>query len=209
MVEAAVLEQTRRAGVPDLRARPEHAEFVLDPLPGDPVVVGGAALRGDPQLLEDVARAPWILEVLPLAEPLREIADDQRVGPRLSRGIHRLVDLLHTPLGAADHPLVLLLQAAGEDEIRVMRGFGEEEVDHPEELELRQRFAREVGVRERHQRVEAHREEPLDLSPVDRVHDLLRLVGGDVETDRDRARRPRRDLLDVDDGTGRHGYQIR
>ena len=95
-------------------------------------------------------------------------ASDLRVAGR----VHRLVDLLHAAFGAADDAFVFFLHAAGEDEVGMVRGFGQEEVDHAEELELRQRLAREVRVRQRDQRVEAHREQRLDLAAVDRLHDF-------------------------------------
>ena len=71
---------------------------------------------------------------------------------------------------------VFLLQAAGQHDVGMLRGLREEEVDDAEELELLQRLAREVGVGQRDQRVEADREQPLDLAAVNRVHDLDRAV---------------------------------
>ena len=54
-----------------------------------------------------------------------------------------LLDVDHASLGAAGHAFVLLLQAAGQHDVRVVRGLRQEEVDDAEELEPLERLARE------------------------------------------------------------------
>ena len=44
----------------------------------------------------------------------------------LPGGVDRLLDVEDAALGAADDALVLLLQAAGEHDVGVVRGLGEE-----------------------------------------------------------------------------------
>src|SRR5687768_1393369 len=56
MEEPATFEEPGRAGMLDGRARPEDTLLPVDPLVGDAVVVGGAALRRQSQFLEDFAR---------------------------------------------------------------------------------------------------------------------------------------------------------
>ena len=52
-LEFAIFPQARRAWMIEAGTRPEDAHVVLDLLVGDAVVVGGAALRRDAQLVEN------------------------------------------------------------------------------------------------------------------------------------------------------------
>ena len=83
----------------------------------------------------------------------------------------RLDDLAMVDDAAFDvgrRAFVLLLQRAGQHDVGVARGLGQEEVDHGEELELLERLADEVAVGQRDHRVEADAEQALDLAVVDR-----------------------------------------
>src|SRR5690606_8944377 len=73
--EPTALEQAPGPGVVLARAGPEHAHLAFDALPGDAEVVGAPALRGDPQLLEDLLGVP-VGEVVALAEAGGEVAQD-------------------------------------------------------------------------------------------------------------------------------------
>ena len=57
-----------------------------------------------------------------------------------------------------------------------------EEIDHRVELELVQRLGGEAGVGQRHHGVEADGDQALDLTGVDRLHDLLsrQALAGDL-----------------------------
>src|SRR6185295_19801071 len=91
VIEAPALEQPRRAGMLRGGARPEHAHLLVDLLVADAGVVGGAARRGAPQLLEDRARRLEV-EVLSFAQTLRQAADDLPVAARLGRRRDGLAD---------------------------------------------------------------------------------------------------------------------
>src|SRR5581483_1978037 len=171
--EAAALEEPRRAGMIRVRARPEDPLLALDPLPADARVVGAAAGREATQLLEDRAR-PGEGEEVADAEALGDVAHDAPVGPCLAGRLDRLPDPDDTPLDGRRRALVLLVQRAGQHEVGVARGLGEEEVDRDEEVGSLERLAREALVGQRDERVEAEREEAADLAPVQHLHDLRR-----------------------------------
>src|SRR5436309_1087511 len=116
MEEASPLEEPRRARVIDRRTGPEDAELGVDPFVGDAGVVGDAAARGLAQLFEDLARLAVGKKPF-LPQPLRQLDVDAAVLPGIARRIDRLLDMDHPPLRAADDPLLLFLQAAGEDHV--------------------------------------------------------------------------------------------
>ena len=89
-------------------------------------------------------------------------------GRALPGGSTALLDVNDAPFSAARDALFFLLQAAREHDVRVLRRLGQEEIDHAEKLQLVQGLAGEVGVRQRHQRVEADGKQRLDLAAVDR-----------------------------------------
>ena len=163
MEELPAFEQPRRAGMIERGTRPEDAHLLVDLLVGDAVVIGDAAARGLAQFLEDLARFVE-REVLAAAQAARQIADDLRIGARIAGRIHGLLNMDHAPLHVAGDALLFFLQAAGQHDVGMRRGFRKEEIDDAEELQLLQRFAREIGVGQRDQRVEADREQPLDLA---------------------------------------------
>ena len=67
MSELPAFIQARRSRMPDLGTRPEHSVVLVDGFPGDAVIVGDAAFRGDAQLLEDVVRRA-VVELVAVAE---------------------------------------------------------------------------------------------------------------------------------------------
>ena len=71
--------------------------------------------------------------------------------------LDRLVDLDDPSLDLRDRPLVLLLQAAGQDDVGVAGGVVQEEVDRDEELQLLERARDELVVGQRDLGVEADR----------------------------------------------------
>ena len=144
-------------------ARPEDAHLLRDLLVGHAGVVGDAAFAGDAQLLEDLARLVEGEAVRP-AERLRDVLDDAPVLARLARAVHGLVDLDDAPLDLRHRPFVFLVQAAGQHDVGVPGGVVEEEVDGGVELELLEAARDEGVVRQRHLRVEADRQQALDLA---------------------------------------------
>src|SRR5262249_4210664 len=121
-------------------------------------------------------------EVALLAEPARNLDKDLPVAAGVSRWSHGGVDLDDAPLDSGAGALVLLVQRSSQDDVGVLRALGEEEVDDRVGLEPIEGRAGEVRVRQRPRRVEADRQQALDLARVDRVHDLLRgdALAGDL-----------------------------
>src|SRR5690606_2744213 len=130
------------------------AELVLDALPGDAGVVGAAALRRHPQLLEYLLGVR-VREVLAPVEAAGEIDQDLPVQTGLAGRLLGGVELDDAPLDVGGGALVLLMQRAGHDDVGVERGLGYEEVDDGVVLELVERLSGEGSVGQRDGRVEA------------------------------------------------------
>src|SRR6185312_5646848 len=103
-------------------AGPEHAHLRVDLLVRDPRVVGDAALAGDAQLLEDLARTAERHAVRPV-ESESDVLDDAPVLACLAGARNGLVDLDDAALDLRDGPLVFFLQAAGKHDVGVSRGL--------------------------------------------------------------------------------------
>src|SRR6185295_19279306 len=101
-------------------ARPEDTHLPFDFLVGDARIVGHAALAGDAQLLEDLARAAE-REAARAAERPGQVLDDPPVLPGFAGTVHGLVDLDHAALDLRHQALVLFLEASGHDDVRVPR----------------------------------------------------------------------------------------
>ena len=111
-------------------------------------------------------------------ERLRDVLDDAPVLARLTGAVHGLVDLDDAPFDLGDRAFVLLLEAARQDDVGVPRRVVHEEVDGGVELQLFE-TARDKGiVRQRHFRVEADREQALDLAAVDLAEQLVGIHAG-------------------------------
>ena len=104
---------------------------LIHSLVGNAVVVGHAAARSDSQLLENVS---GILEwkELPATEPVRQIDDDVGVSSRIAWRIDALLPMNDATFGTATKPIFFLMEAAGHNDVGVMGGFGEKEIDHAE-----------------------------------------------------------------------------
>ena len=174
-IKLLVDEESRRAGVIERGAGPKNAHLLIHSLVGDAVVVGYTAPRSDSQFFENVGGIlEW--EVLPAAQPVRQLDDDVGVASRVARRVDALLPVNDAPFGTATEPVFFLMQAAGHNDIGVMRSFREKEINHAEEFQLRQRLAGEVRIGKRDKRVETHGEQSLDFAAVDSVHDFLRAV---------------------------------
>ena len=69
----------------------------------------------------------------------------------------------HAPFHIARHPFLFFLQAAGKHNIGVPRRLGKEEIDDAKKLQPVQRFARVGSLRQGDKRIEADRDQRLDL----------------------------------------------
>ena len=83
------------------------------------------------------------------------------------------IDLDDPPLTAGRGAFVLLVQGSRQDDVGVVAGLREEEVDGRIELEAVERLGGEVGVGSRDGGIEADRDQTLDLPSVYRLDDLL------------------------------------
>ena len=79
-------------------------------------------------------------------EAAGELEQDFGIGARFSWRRHGLPDSRDAPLGGGHGAFLLLMQRAGENDIRVVRGFVEEKIDRAVEFELLQRLADHVVV---------------------------------------------------------------
>ena len=119
-------------------------------------------------------------KVKPCGRPnrAREILDDAPIFARFAGRVHRLVDLDDAAFDLRDSALVFFLETAGQDDVGVARGVVQEEVDGDKMLELVERACDEAAVRQRDLRVEADRDERLDLALVDLAKELVRVDAG-------------------------------
>ena len=104
--------------------------------------------------------------MLPGPEAAGEFEQDFGIRARFSWRRHGLPDPRDPALGGGHGAFLLLMQGAGEDDVRVVRGFVEEKIDRAVEFQLLHRFADEVVVGQGDDRVEADRDQPFDLAPV-------------------------------------------
>src|SRR5262249_24752106 len=125
----------------------EDAELLVEPLVCDAGVIRDPAPRRFAQLVEDLARTSVRKKPL-LAEMLREVTDDAAVDPRVTGRRDGLLNVNHAAFCTADNALFLFLQTSREDDIRVLRGLGHEEIDDAEKLQLLERFTRVTRIRQ-------------------------------------------------------------
>ena len=156
----------------EIRTWPEDAFLLIDPFIGDAVVVCHSTVRGHAKLFQNV-RGVLEWEVSTSSQTMRDVDDDVGIASCLTGRIDTFLPMDHAPLGAAAEAVFFLMQAAGKHHISVVCCFGHEEVNHAEEFQLRQSLSREVGIGERNQRIEAHRQQTFDFSAVNRIHDFL------------------------------------
>src|SRR5690348_3613873 len=140
-----------------IRTRPKDALLLVDALVRDAVVIGESATRGDAKLFQNVGR---ILKrkILTTPQTMCDVNNDVGITTRLTWRINAFLPVDDASLGAASKPVFLFVQTSSQHDVRMMRRLRHEEVDHPKELQLRQRFAREVGIGKRNQGIEAHRQ---------------------------------------------------
>ena len=100
----------------------------------------------------------------------RRISQSRRASPG---GSTAALILMIRPSPLVEVPSSSSCSEPGQDDVGVVTGLRQEEVDHGVELQPVERLGGEVGIRGRHGRVEADRQQPLDLAGVDRLDDLL------------------------------------
>ena len=89
-----------------------------------------------------------------MAQPLGEFAVNLPVNPGIAGRLDSLADVQHAAFGAAYHSFVLFLQAAGEYDVGMLRGFGEKKIHDAKVLEFLESFASVVCIGEQDQGIE-------------------------------------------------------
>src|SRR4029453_13516265 len=153
-------------------ARPEYAHVLLDLLVSDTEVIGRAAFRSDTQLVKNVFGTAK-RKILFGPEATGELEQDFGIGARISRRRHGLPDSRNPALRRGHGAFLLLMQRASKNDIRVVRGFVEEKINRAVEFQLLQRLADHGVVGQGDDWIEANRDEPFDLAPVNRLHELI------------------------------------
>ena len=121
-IKLLVDEETRRSGMVERRAGPKNTHLPIHSFVGDAIVVGYTTSRSDAQLFQNVGRVlEW--KVLAAAQPVRQLDDDVGVASRIARRIDALLPVNDAPFGIASEPVFFLLQAAGQNDVRMMRGL--------------------------------------------------------------------------------------
>lgn len=115
-------------------AGPGDTAALLQAFVGDAVVVVDRPGRRDPQLLEHLTRARED-ELVSHSQALSQLAHHPGVGAHPAGRLLRLVVLDHPGLGIRHHALVLGPGGDGEDDVRVGRRLGEEEIELSVELQ--------------------------------------------------------------------------
>ena len=167
----------RRASRRFARTRPEDAEIILYAFIRHAGVIGHAALRVGPKLLENRLRT---VEREPLfaAERLGDVLDDLPVRSRLAWALDGLLDSDDSAFGLRHRAFVLFLQRARQDNVGEAGCLAHEEVDDGEEFQLFERSTDEVVIRKGNDGVEANAEHPFDLAFVDLTDDLVGVHAG-------------------------------
>src|SRR5215831_17603636 len=103
-VELSIGEQNRRAGMVEIRARPENTFLFVDSFIGDAVVIGDSPAGGDAKLLENVR---WVLEWEILAPPqaMGDIDNDVGIASCLAGRIDAFLPVDDAPFGAASQAI--------------------------------------------------------------------------------------------------------
>src|SRR4029450_13754208 len=119
----------------EARARPEYAHVLLDLLVSDTEVIGRAAFRSDTQLVKNVFGTAK-RKILFGPEAAGELEQDLGINARFSRRRHGLPDSRHATLGGGHGAFRLLMQRAGENNVRIVRGFVEEKINRAVKFQL-------------------------------------------------------------------------
>ena len=100
-----------------------------------------------------------------LAEPPRQLAQRLPGGPSLAG--HRLggAQPLHPAVGVGEGAVFAVGGRVGQHHVGLLRGVGEQLVDHQQEVELAERLLHEAAGWREHERVIAHDYQRLDLAP--------------------------------------------
>src|SRR6266568_1841292 len=178
-------ERILAADVAALRARvlgaghgPEQAMRLAQPLAGHAGEVVGGALGERQDLGPGLRRRPERHELL-VPEPARQVAQDLEVRPCLALRLHRLLEELVAPLGAAVDALLLGPQRRRQDHVgELARAGGVERLrDHQERALPPHRLAVAIDVGERLARVRAHHVQAFELAL---LHGAEEVDGGEA-----------------------------
>src|ERR1051326_8933371 len=156
---------------------PENALLIIDLFVGNAVIVRQSSTRSEAQFIENLARLAKRKELAPSETP-RQFADDFRIRARIGRRVHGFLDMDYARFHAGGYALFFLLQAAGENDIGVGRGFREEEIDDAKEFQFFEGLTGERSFRKRNQWIETDGKQTFDFAGVNGVHDLDSAIAG-------------------------------
>src|SRR5690606_27308362 len=128
----------------------------LDLLVGNARIIRKSAFGCGAKFIENFAGRPEREPMRP-AEGGGDVLNDPPILPGFSGTFYRLIDLDDAPFRRGYDSLILFLQGAGQDDIRVARGIVHKEVDCDVKLELFEHFAHEIVIWQRYNRIETDR----------------------------------------------------
>src|SRR5262249_50219912 len=102
-----------------------------------------------------------------------DVLNDAPILFRVARRIDRFVDLDDAAFDLRDDSFVLFMQRAGQDDVGVMRRFIQEEVYRHVKFQFVERPSDKVVIRQRDLRIEADREQSLDLAAINFADQLV------------------------------------
>lgn len=115
------------------------------------------------------------------------VLNDSPILPCISWGIYRLVDLDHLPFNLRDHSFIFFLKRARQHDVRMACRIVEKEIDRHIKIKFIEHPLNEIIVWQRHQRIEADRNQPTNLTALNLAEHLItihtwlwQIVGGDV-----------------------------
>ena len=106
------------------------------------------------------------------SQSLGHFHDDPQVLPRVPRQLQRLPPQLHRAIGIGERAGFFRKCRCGQNDVRQIAGFCEEDILHDEHVELGQCLAGMLYVRVGHRWVFAHDVHAADLPSIHGVHDL-------------------------------------
>src|SRR5262245_830143 len=109
MIKCPAVEESRRARVRGIRARPEDTVLLVDLLVGNAIIVTDTTSRYATQLTKNILDT-GIGKQLPGSQTSSQVAHNLPVRTRLARRSYRLPDADDPAFGVGDSAFVLFLQ---------------------------------------------------------------------------------------------------
>src|SRR5438552_14567499 len=170
MKRPSILEKPWCPWVIERGAGPENSHVLVDLFVGDAEIVRMPAPRRFAQLVVNLL-CGVIRKVLSFAQALGEFNINPAIAFGVSRRVHSLLNMNHTPLVRAADSFLFFLQTASENHVGVVRGLGHKEVHNTEEFKFFEGLLCELRIGKRIQWIETARPQPLEFSTMNGLHD--------------------------------------